>query len=431
MTTMLDAAARRDLLPASAIPLAYFGAAYLGLFLALAALIADPAIPGGFFYHPRMVALVHLVTLGWLTSSILGALYIVAPLALRLPLPARRADWIAFALYTAGAIGMVAHFWIGEYEGMWWSAILVVAGTAHVGSRVLAGLPAAPVPWPIKLHVVFAFVNIGVAAAIGILIGIDRTRGALRIPPLAATYAHAHLAAVGWVTMMVVGLSYRLIPMILPAAMPAGPGLAWSAVLMEAGVAVLAIAFLFAPSWTVAGAVLIAAGLGAFVRQIRETLRRRLPRPPALPRRDWSAWQTHTALLWLLAAVSIGCLLSIGIPSQRQAGLAWIYGVAGLVGFMVQIVIGMQGRLVPLYAWYRQFAALGGQPPDRAANGLPSAAFARAIYIPWALGVPLLAWGLAAGHHLLIRGAAAILSAGLAIAWCYIVYLLRKVRSGS
>jgi hypothetical protein len=31
----------------------------------------------GFFYHSWMVAIVHLITLGWITCSILGAIYIV------------------------------------------------------------------------------------------------------------------------------------------------------------------------------------------------------------------------------------------------------------------------------------------------------------------------------------------------------------------
>jgi hypothetical protein len=37
----------------------------------------DPRGVSGFFYHARMVGIVHLVTLGWITASILGSLYIV------------------------------------------------------------------------------------------------------------------------------------------------------------------------------------------------------------------------------------------------------------------------------------------------------------------------------------------------------------------
>ena len=127
--------------------------------MAFAALVVSPGLPAGFFHHPRMVALVHLVTLGWITSSILGAFYIVGPLALRMPLPAGTLDRLAFAGYAGGVAGMVAHFWIGEYSGMAWSGGLVIAAVLHVAIRAWTGLAAAPIPWPVKLHVALAFAN--------------------------------------------------------------------------------------------------------------------------------------------------------------------------------------------------------------------------------------------------------------------------------
>ena len=185
--------------------------------------------------------------------------------------------------------------------------------------------------------------------------------------------------------------------MILPAPMPSGGAIALSAVLLELGLAVLVAALLAHPSWTGAGALLIVAGFGSFVFHVRTTAARRLPRPPALPRRDWSTWQTHAAFVWLLAAVGVGMALSFGMAGEQRLTLMWIYGVAGLVGFLAQIVTGMQGRLVPMYAWYRGVAALGG-PPDVAANALPSPRFALPIFLCWTLGVPLLTYGLASGR---------------------------------
>jgi hypothetical protein len=414
----------KTLIPSSAVPLAYYAFAHAGLAAALLVLVLDPALPGASFYHPRMVALVHLVTLAWLSGSILGSFYIVGPLALRLAMPAGRGDWAAFALFVCGTVGMVGHFWINTYDGMAWSAGLVTAAIAWVAWRAWRGLPGSAAPWPVALHVRLAFGNILVAALLGILIGLDRTRGFLGVSALAATFAHAHLAAIGWVTMMVVGLSYRLI---VPAAMPAGRGPALSAVLIEGGVAILVIALLASPAWVPAGAGLIAAGLASFVVQIRKTLQHRLPRPPALPRRDWSTWQTHAALLWLFAATGLGLALSLGVPPAHRLTLMWIYGTAGLIGFLAQIVVGMQGRLVPLYAWYRAMAAKGS-PPDRAANALPSAAFARPIFIAWTLGVPLLAWGLAFESRPAIRMAALLLLAGVCLGAAYQVHLVRCAR---
>ena len=71
---------------------------------------------------------------------------------------------------------------------------------------------------------------------------------------------------------------------------------------MEAGLLVFVAALIRGSSLALAGAVLIVGGFASFAAQIRRTAKRRLPRPPALPARDWSTWQTHAALLWLLIA---------------------------------------------------------------------------------------------------------------------------------
>jgi hypothetical protein len=419
---------RRDLTPSSAIPLAYFAFAHAGLALACAVLVVAPGLPGAFFYHPRMVAIVHLVTIVWLSGSILGAFYIVAPLALRVPMPARRTDWLAFASFAIGATGMVTHFWIGEYTGMVWAAGLVVAAIGWVAARAWRGLPRAAAPWPITLHVALAFFNILAAATLGIVIGIARARGTLRVSPLAITFAHAHVAAIGWAAMMVVGLAYRLIPMMLPAAMPSGRTLALSAILMQTGLTIVVAALVWPSAWLSAGAITIAAGLVSFAVQMRRALAHRLPRPPALPRRDWSTWQAHTALLWLIVAVVIGLALTTSAVDAHRVALSWCYGVAGFIGFLAQIVIGIQGRLVPLYAWYRNLPARGGTLP-RAANELPSAAFARVIFFTWLAGVPALALGLAGQYRLLITIAAGLLFCGVVTNGVYAGYLFRKAKA--
>jgi hypothetical protein len=223
----------------------------------------------------------------------------------------------------------------------------------------------------------------------------------------------------------VIGLSYRLIPMMLPAVMPAGRTIAISALLIEAGLAVLTWTLLIDASVAWLGAVLMIGGVGSFVAHVRRMLRRRLPRPPALPSRDWSVWQVHSALVWLLAALGSGLALSIGVPDDYRLALMWIYATAGLVGFLAQMVAGMQGRLVPLYAWYRAYAA-AGSPPARSTHALPSAAFARAIFLCWAAAVPLLAWGLSQADQLAIRLGALILSGGLAAGGRYIIHMLRR-----
>lgn len=418
---------RQALVPSSALPLVYFSWAHFGLAMALLLLIVEPTLPGGHFFHPRMVAVVHLVTLPWISGSILGAFYVVAPLVLGMPLPVRSGDWVVCGAFVVGTAGMVARFWLGEYATMASLALLVLVAVVWLGGRAALALRTSTAPWPVLLHVMLAFANVVVAALFGIALGFDRMYGAFGFPPLAAAIAHAHLAAIGWPMMMVIGLAYRLVPMFLPAKMPTGAGLAVSAIGVELGLIVVVVALLTGSRWLPLGAALIAIGIAAFVRNMRVTVRQKLPRPPALPKRDWSTWQTHMALAWLFVAMGLGAWLTVASDGAAHVAVAWTYGIVGLVGFVSQIVVGIQGRLVPLYAWYRAMAARGGQPPPRAANELPTPGYAFPIFALWTVGVPWLAFGLAAVHPLSVRLAALVLLIGVVVGAAYLAHLMRAV----
>jgi hypothetical protein len=403
------------LLPAAGLPLLYFALAHVSLGTAAAALVVWPELPGGFYFHPRMVAIVHLVTVGWITSSILGAFYIVGPLALGMPLRPGRLDHLMFWSFAIGLSGMIAHFWIGEYHGMVWSAGMVAVPVLHVGVRAARGFGAAAAPWPVLLHVMLAFANMIGASVFGMLLGINRLGGTFGWSPVDAAIAHAHLAAIGFATMMVVGLSYRLIPMILPAAMPSGASMAVSGLCLQAGVLVLTVTLLVGSAWSLAGALLVLAGLASFVVHVRRMAAARRPRPPALPRPDWATWQTHTAFVWLLVAAALGTVLSAGRQEPWPLGLHWVYGTLAIVGFLSQIVVGIQGRLLPLHGWYRAFEAGGMQPPTRSTHTLASPALARGTFLAWLPAVPLLAVGFAAAQGGVVRAGGALLFAGVVL----------------
>ena len=213
-------------------------------------------------------------------------------------------------------------------------------------------------------------------------------------------------------------------------ATPSGGSVALSAILLQGGLVALTAGLLADSEHLWLGALMIVCGVASFATHVRQTLARRVPRPPALPARDWSVWQVHCAFAWLLVALATGLVLSIQAPDDYRIQVMWIYGVAGLVGFLAQMVAGMQGRLVPLYAWYRAYASTGA-PPFRAANTLPSERFARAIFLSWATAVPLLAWGLAGAEQSAIRTGAALLLLGVGVGGAYLIYLLRQAREAA
>lgn len=70
----------------------------------------------------------------------------------------------------------------------------------------------------------------------GVLLGFDKVHQFLPGYVLSNVFGHAHLAAVGWVRMMAVGIGYRFLPMALPSMTPSAPTIYLSAFLLESGV---------------------------------------------------------------------------------------------------------------------------------------------------------------------------------------------------
>ena len=227
---------RAGLLPPIKLPLLYMAFATLSFALALLGMIFYAQDLTGFYYHPRILALTHLITLGWISGNILGTLYIVAPMSLQLYLPARRYDVVAFLLFFVGVSGMVAHFWRSLPVGMAWSAGCVYLGILLIGTKVIRAIWRAKTPGLVKIHTIFAFVNLFAGGAWGFLVAVNKVHGFLPTSSYANVIAHAHLAAIGWGTMMVFGIAYRLLPMFLPSE-PVKGTIPWaSAILMEVGI---------------------------------------------------------------------------------------------------------------------------------------------------------------------------------------------------
>lgn len=404
----------------------YFGLAHAALALAFAAVAVDPRGVAGFFYHPRMIGIVHLVTLGWITASILGSLYIVGPIALRVWLPARSLDYWAFAFVAIGIVGMVAHFWIQDYGGMAWSAAMVGAGITMVGWRTLGQLRNAPLlPSAVRAHIVLAFANVLGAAGMGILIGFDKVYHFLPGFVLSNVFAHAHLAAIAWASMMVVGVAYRLLPMVLPAQMPDSPRLWASALLLQTGASGLFVTLLLRSPLVWLFALSVVAGFAAFLLQVVWMLRSRRPRPPGLRALDPAVLHAGGAFGSLGVASGIGLWLAVAPQSEATLRLAMAYGVFGLVGFLGQMVVGMEGRLLPLFAWYWAFANTGYRGPVSSPQDMPWRAGQEVAFVLWSFGVPSLAAGLAFDAVPVVSGAAWCLLAATTLGTANLARILR------
>jgi hypothetical protein len=408
--------AKTDRMPAQALPLLYFGAAHLSLALAFFFAACWPHAVAGFFYHAWLVGLVHLVTLGWISFSILGAMYVAGPLVLRLEMRPRRMDYVAYACGVVGLIGMVGHFWIQEYPGMAWSAATIAAGVLYMTARFIAGVRRATIQPAVKLHVVLACVNFWLAASMGLLIAFDKFAHFLPGFVIANVFAHAHLAALGWATMMVVGVGYRMLPMIFPSKMAPPRSMYASAVLLEVGVLGLFWTLLVRSPLSIVFGIAIVAGLVAFATRVVWMRRHLVSKPVGAPHPDFGLLHAAGAAVSLVAAAALGVMLLLRPSSPQMLRAAAAYGVFGLIGFLGQMVTAMEARLLPMVTWYWTYAANDYRIAPPSPYTMRDRRLQVMVFAGWTIGVPVLATGMFLESADLVRLGAWALFTGVATA---------------
>ena len=112
------------------VPLAYLvSAAVAFLVAALGVAWLGPEL-AGHYYHPRLLALTHTVTLGWITLAIMGASYQLIPIVLERPIWSERLARWQLAILAVAVTGMVAHFHLGTWPGLAAAAGLLAVGIA-------------------------------------------------------------------------------------------------------------------------------------------------------------------------------------------------------------------------------------------------------------------------------------------------------------
>jgi hypothetical protein len=353
------------------VPLAYFVAAHVALVVAMITAARDPATTMAFL-HPVVAGTVHLVTLGWITGSILGAIYVVGPLGLRLPIAVRRIDYIALVLYLAGAAGLVTHFWIAEFSGMAWSAAVVWVAVVLVIGRLWHAMRATPLDPGVRLFLRLACANFVVAGSMGVLLGLNRVWPLLGGATIGVLYAHAHLAAIGWAMMLALGVGCRVLPMVIPARPPKGRRLVVTAWVIEAGLTILVPSLILQSQWMRLGAVLIAAGLAAFVAEVVRMVRHRLPPNREIRLPLVAPLHVGFAMACLAGAIALGLTLAWAPSGPGVLPLACAYGILGLLGFLGQLIAAVQGRMSPLFAWYWVSLRRGRTPPLQTPYTLPA-----------------------------------------------------------
>ena len=333
---------------------------------------AAPWIVGalaGYFYQPPVLALVHTFALGWITAAIMGVMYRYVPALTHSTLPYPRLLMPQFVLYVIGISGMVAHFALGSWSGVWSGAIVVIASLALFAANIV------PLLWPqvargvAETGMFLALCFLLTAATLGFLIAFDKSYGFLGGSVISNLASHAHLAALGWVTLTICAVSYRMVPALILPKIALPKSAAWQLYGLAIGVLGLAVTLLARLPGIALWSVAIAVALVAYVITIARLVWTH--RKPI----DWSVRHAIAGIGWLVTATLLGIALAFtGAETELGARIAAAYGALGIFGWIGNFIIGLSYHLFPGFVirvrgvrgWRAMTHAALSIPPPRA-----------------------------------------------------------------
>ncbi|MDZ7706804.1 MAG: hypothetical protein U5J97_02710 [Trueperaceae bacterium] len=330
---------------------------WTGLALRPELLLAHPAVPG-------VLAIVHVFTLGFGASVLIGALHQLVPVLLITRLCAPGWGAATWATSSAGSLAIVIGFATGSRP-----AWLAIGGTlVLIGATILLVNLVATVRTARRVDAVAGAVLASAAAlwgtvALGAAIALGRIVPwvAMALGPVRPL--HLTLGLIGAFVLAIAGAGHKLLSMFVLSHGASDRPLRWVSGAVGAAVLLAAIGAWTPGSWratSFAGAggtdwlargvtVALGVALAALIIDVRAILTRRM--------RKRTDVGVTTFLIGVLMFVPAWTLLAFGRPADAIALL--------LTGGLALAIGGMMVKIVGFLAWQHRYAPLVGRDPSR------------------------------------------------------------------
>lgn len=400
----------------------YFGLSLLCWLAAAAALIAAaPHLASGDLGAAEPVLAVHLLAVGFLPIAVSGGAFHLLPVMLRNPLHNERLLAVALPLLALGG-WLVAPGVAYDIQAVLWPGAALLASGFGLVLFELGGLvvraPRGRMLIASRAGVALSLFHALAALTLGAIVFDHGDPPMLGVSHGRWLLVHLHLAALGWLALLILAVGRTLGPMLAlaPAASPRKVPLEeltltvglW---LLTAGIAVDQNPIAYA------GAALIVVALGRFAGLVFRVGRTRRigPEGPLL--------HLLAGAVFLVQAAVLGFALLAGTGPQ-QRGLA-AYVLLLLLGWAAGVTLGHVPKLLSLSIWV--WWPPGPRPKQERVYPRRLAQVEAALF---AVGVEVTAIGIYAGSSVAARaGSALVAAAGMVVAALTTVVWQRRYRT--
>jgi hypothetical protein len=333
--------------PPIGVPLRFFLTAPLfALAAALLMLWQGPDLLGS-RWHPAMLGVTHLLTLGYMGLVMLGAILQMLPVVAGTPVrwPALVAA-IMHTLATAGVILLCCGLMFSMPLALQ-IALPTLGGVLLLFAGIVVVTLSRALPQNMTARTMrLAALMLAATVLLGLILLSNHAFGWWLQAREALADLHLTWGLLGWVGILVVGVAYQVVPMFqLTPAYPA-PLTRWLAPVLFGLLLLLALAS-HAPVLRLVLQILLAAGFAVFALT---TLRLQAQRRRKLPDVSLDFWRG--GLLSLLAAIVLWLAAQIVPAIGDRQSYAVLLGMLMIVGFAMSLINGMLYKIVPFLVWF-------------------------------------------------------------------------------
>ena len=386
--------------------------------LAVAAPWTTPLLLGS-FYDPRLLAFVHLNTLGVIAAVILGASYQLIPVVLQTPLASVRLARLSFWCYLGGLIALpVGLLRVWPMALTLGGTLLALAFGLYIGV-VITTLRRAPHRDVVAWHIAVSVVGLLGGMLYGVILAINKGSGFLGAHTLDNLAAHATLMLGGWIAVLLAGVAFRLVGMFTLAEDALWIPGAWLELGLTAGGAWVLSTNLHLTGPRVinmAGAAALLGGCALFTAQLVHLYRRRRRR----------GFDVHIpfALTAAVAGLVAAVLLVVGLGRGLAPGASlWmVVGWLAIAGLAETAIQGFFYKIATFLVWLQRYAPLAGRQRVPKLEELYDRRLALAGWAGWTAGVGLEALAIAMGNFSLSHVAGVFVAVGLG---CFLANVIR------
>ena len=409
---MFGNVARSRLLPMS-LPFRYFGAAtafQLGAW-GLLIFFSNELVQFESGLGPIFAAL-HLLTMGVLAMSAIGATLQLLPVATRQPVRALWAVRLQWWLFVPGTVLFAGAGAAYRPDLLGAGAMAVVLSLLVYGILLFKNLLGARGMRVVVAHGWAALACLVALAATGLLL-VGRYEHGWAIDHQALRSAHLVLAAFGFMGLLAIGLSGFLLPM-LAVAPPPPQRVAYAVLgLAVAGIVMGSLGLALPGALTGLAAALV--HVASMERSLHARLRPRLEPSFLLVRVSWAC---------LIGCLVLAVLMALELTPARAP---LIFALLLVPGWLLTFLLGVLQRIVPFLASVHASSGTRGTPVISALTPARLLASHRVLHL-LALSL-LIASAMTGAPWLSLAGAAAGLAGAVAFA-AFFAFVLMKVHHG-